>query len=59
MDAIKTKMIQKLIDVGTGKVMHIYRGQCPEPVAGQQTRDSGCPACKALDAAEKMISTKS
>lgn len=58
MEAITTKMIQDLIDVGTGKVKHLYRGQCPDPVAGQKTRDDGCPACKALDAAAKQIQQK-
>lgn len=40
MDAITTKLIQDLIDVGTGKVKHLYRGQCPDPVSGQKCEQS-------------------
>lgn len=58
MDAITTKMIKNLIDVGTGNIKHLYRGQCPDPVAGQKTRDDGCPACQALDTATKLIQKK-
>lgn len=48
MDAHTTKLIQQLIDVGSGNVNHLYRGQCPDAVAGYKVRDNGCPACKVL-----------
>lgn len=55
MNALTKKIIQKLIDVATGKLKHLYRGQCPDPETGQEARDSGCPACKAIVAAAKEI----
>jgi len=48
-----TKLIQDLVDVGSGKLAHLYRGRCPDGVEGHGTRDRGCPACKVLIAGAK------
>lgn len=42
---------QQLIDVGTGKIAHIYGGECPDELEGRDTRDSECPACQVLTCA--------
>ncbi|WP_082807130.1 hypothetical protein [Collimonas pratensis] len=39
---------QQLIDVGTGKIAHIYGGECPDELEGRDTRDPECPACQVL-----------
>ncbi|HWW99515.1 hypothetical protein [Collimonas sp.] len=39
---------QLLIDVGTGKIAHIYGGECPDELEGRDTRDPECPACQVL-----------
>lgn len=49
------EVIRALIDVGTGKLAHIYRGECPDVVEGPDTRDSECPACTALLAAQELL----
>lgn len=40
--------LQALIDIGTGKLPHLYRGECPTQVDGHEVRDPDCPACRAL-----------
>jgi len=52
---MNAKLIQDLVDVGTGKLKHLYRGRCPDAVEGQQARDSGCPACKVLIAGVNAV----
>ncbi|WP_061939458.1 hypothetical protein [Collimonas pratensis] len=39
---------QQLVDVGTGKIAHIYGGECPDELEGRDTRDPECPACQVL-----------
>lgn len=47
------RLIQDLVDVGSGKLSHLYRGRCPDAVEGSTIRDRGCPACKVLIAGAK------
>lgn len=47
------KLIQELVDVGTGKIEHLFGGGCPDSIEGFSIRDIGCPACKVLIAGEK------
>lgn len=47
------KLIQDLVDVGAGKLAHLYRGRCPDAIEGSAIRDRGCPACKVLIAGSK------
>lgn len=42
---------QQLIDVGTGKIAHIYGGACPDELEGRDTRDPECRACQVLTCA--------
>jgi hypothetical protein len=42
------KLIQELVDVGCGKLRHVYMGSCPDSLEGSTVRDRGCPACKVL-----------
>lgn len=46
-------LIQDLVDVGSGKLAHLYQGGCPDAVEGHGVRDRGCPACKVLIAGAK------
>lgn len=49
------KVVQDLIDVGSGKITHSYNGLCPDDVEGFDTRDDECPACRILIAAQRLI----
>jgi hypothetical protein len=43
-----SKLIQDLVDVGSGKLRHLYMGSCPDALEGSTVRDRSCPACKVL-----------
>lgn len=58
MDTRMQTLIKQLIEVGTGNLRHLYRGQCPDPVAGHQTRDDECPACQVLAEADHLVQPK-
>ena len=45
-------MSTSLFDVATGKTPHLYAGRCPDSVNGPESRDTDCPACQAIAAAE-------
>ena len=45
---MEVKLIQDLVDVGSGKHAHLYRGRCPDAVEGSTVRDRRCPPCKVL-----------
>ena len=38
------KLIQDLVDVGSGKLRHAYMGSCPDALEGTATRDRTCVA---------------
>lgn len=42
------KLIQDLVDVGSGKLRHAYMGSCPDALEGTATRDRTCVACRVL-----------
>ncbi|WP_065961246.1 hypothetical protein [Curtobacterium sp. UCD-KPL2560] len=46
--------LQNLIDVATGKTMHLFDGPCPDHVEGWDSRDDECPACRVIVAAERQ-----
>lgn len=58
MDARTKMLLKQLIDIGAGKLRHLYRGQCPDPVAGHQTRDDECPACQVLAETDLLVQPK-
>jgi hypothetical protein len=42
-----------LFRIGTGELEHAYAGKCPDAVAGRDSRDEHCPACRVLMEAER------
>lgn len=40
-----------LVAVATGKIVHVYNGECPDEIEGHDRRDPACPACQAIEAA--------
>lgn len=40
--------IRALEQIATGEVAHVYRGQCPDAVAGTEALDADCPACQIM-----------
>jgi len=51
------EIIQALIDIGTGKIPHLYMGGCPDAVDGHDRRYKRCEACNILIEAEKLTLT--
>ncbi len=49
------EVIRALIDVGNRKTAHINRGGCPDMVEGHDSRDTECPACLSLIAAQELL----
>jgi hypothetical protein len=45
--------VRDLIQVATGALAHVYAGTCPDAVAGWDSRDEHCPACRVLMEAER------
>lgn len=43
--------LEALRDVATGRLRHLYDGQCPDTVEGLDVRDPNCPACQAIERA--------
>jgi len=41
----------RLRDVATGKIKHVFNGLCPDDIEGPNVRDPDCMACQILDAA--------
>ncbi|NWK76779.1 hypothetical protein [Aquitalea sp. LB_tupeE] len=50
--AIKAAM-EGLLRVATGETPHIRRANCPEN--GSEDRQVDCPACQAIERAEKLL----
>lgn len=50
--AIKAAM-EGLLRVATGETQHIRRANCP--VDGSEDRQDDCPACQAIQRAEKLL----
>ena len=53
------EIIADLIRVGTGRIKHADRGECPEVSASYDDadwRDQKCPACIAIMRAEGLLS---
>ena len=48
-------LVRDLIRVGTGELAHLYAGVCPDAVAGRDSRDAQCPACRVLMEAEQGV----
>lgn len=46
--------IDALTKIGTAETQHSYAGLCPDQADGALVRDTDCPACKILLAAEAM-----
>jgi hypothetical protein len=49
-------LVRDLIRVATGALAHVYAGTCPDAVAGRDSRDEHCPACRVLMEAERSAS---
>jgi Lar family restriction alleviation protein len=49
-------LVRDLFRVGTGELAHVYAGTCPDAVAGWDSRDEHCPACRVLMEAERSAS---
>ena len=49
------KLVRDLIRIGTGELAHLYAGVCPDAVAGRDSRDEHCPACRVLMEAEATL----
>ena len=52
------EIIADLIRVGTGRIKHAYRGECPEVSASYDDadwRDHECPACIAITRGEGLL----
>ena len=49
-------LVRDLIRIGTGDLEHVYAGRCPDAVAGRDSRDEQCPACRVLRDAERCRS---
>jgi len=45
--------VERLRDVATGKIKHVFNGLCPDEIEGPDVRDPDCVACQILDAALK------
>ena len=50
--SIKAAM-EGLLRVATGETPHIRRANCPEN--GSEDRQADCPACQAIERAEKLL----
>lgn len=45
-------LIQALIDVATGRIMHSFNGACPDGLENYRSRDPDCPACAVIVSVE-------
>lgn len=48
-------VMRGLIDVCTNRIPHAYMGMCPDSIEGHDVRDHDCPACAAVQAAERLL----
>jgi hypothetical protein len=48
-------LVRDLIRIGTGELEHVYAGVCPDAVAGRDSRDEHCPACRVLMEADRLV----
>lgn len=44
-----------LYAVATGQISHVNFGSCPDILEGALVRDSDCPACQLLQAADAQL----
>lgn len=44
--------IDDLTKIATGEIRHVYNGECPDQIEGSKVRDTECPACQVLIAAQ-------
>lgn len=50
---VMVEHIDWLTKIASGELRHVYNGLCPDPVEGYKVRDTECPACQVLMAAEQ------
>lgn len=49
------EVLKQLRDIATGVTSHRYNGMCPDELEGPDVRDTDCPACRALLAADAAL----
>lgn len=42
--------VRRLEQIADGRIVHVYRGRCPDPINGPDVRDGECRACEILGA---------
>ncbi|NQX13712.1 hypothetical protein HQQ80_18955 [Microbacteriaceae bacterium VKM Ac-2855] len=42
--------VRRLEQIADGRIVHVYRGRCPDPINGPDARDGECRACEILGA---------
>lgn len=40
---------ERMRQVATGEIAHLFQGSCPDEVEGFQVRDPECPACQIIE----------
>lgn len=52
---MEKRILENLIGAATGAIPHVYMGACPDALEGPDARDTECPACQAIMAAEQGL----
>lgn len=47
-ESVPAELIQDLVGIAVGRIVHIYNGSCPDQIEGENVRDDECPACQIL-----------